>query len=919
MAYDKTKHDIGITHSGVVYGLMLAQKNGVPDYQTIIDEYLAQQMFMGAADYRDLPPEKELAFIRDNWRSGFGEDIADPADPERYFSSTGCDLRHKNMAILSWGLSALTLPTTTDPTITNPGFTTWDNGNCTGWTAEGAGSYTKDETTYRTTPAIELASDTSVYQDLATTQIKGRRFTATVYVHPAGVDDARIGLNDGNDTVWGAYNAGTGDWELVTVTRTLAQNASRLRIYLDIAAGDVCEFDDVTIARATYGTNKCSCDFGGNHYKSLGGLLTKLSATTLTGVYEFPSTITSLEPFGDGFMYIGLEATQVIEDCEDVWDTKPGANFTLSLDTGDFKVGSGSCKAVIVAGAGAGDIIAEPITSLNLSDYTGVKLWIKCSIATSAGDLCLLLDDTANCASPVETISLPALTAGQWTRVFVRLADPSLCTAIISVGLEYNVDIGACIIRIDDIKAESSYYYMDTGETLTQSTLAVATCDSFAKYFKASNSTMWKALEPNNLYSNIDPSNAGAFNWSTTHAVGSASYDITGLVSIKSSIYILKGDMPFYLEAGGAVEPLTEETSAIASITGGKNSTHWKGSLYMPYGEASLLEYDVNANLNWLDPSLYCTNLSAFDGQIQALAGDEQWLYIIVDNGASAVEILAGRLEAVGGGATWVWHPYQTLALTGCESACISSITQKRLYIASTDSTENLYYLPLPASYGNIASDTNKAFATGGYFETPWHHLNFKGDSKSFIKLTLNMESTTTSIYWRAYYMKKGDAGYTEIKNTDQTADGTGFYFKTSPATSGFIPEDGSSNKPTSTSMRFKFVGIGTTSSTPILKSYDIRAILYPSRRNIILCTVRCADDLKDKQGNPLDITASEIKTALEGARDATWPVTIKDIWGATKTVRVLPTQPFSQVSEADANRNIEEHYLLALQEVTLS
>ena len=80
-------------------------------------------------------------------------------------------------------------------------------------------------------------------------------------------------------------------------------------------------------------------------------------------------------------------------------------------------------------------------------------MWVKSTVATSAGNLKLLLDNTAACASPLETLSVPALSADTWTFVRMSLANPETDTAIISVGLEYDADIGAVTVWIDDIVA----------------------------------------------------------------------------------------------------------------------------------------------------------------------------------------------------------------------------------------------------------------------------------------------------------------------------------------------------------------------------------------------------------------------------------------------------------------------------------
>jgi hypothetical protein len=107
---------------------------------------------------------------------------------------------------------------------------------------------------------------------------------------------------------------------------------------------------------------------------------------------------------------------------------------------------------VIAAGASAGDIATDSIDSKDISKYDYLECWVKSTVATSAGNLKILLDDTASCATPIETLSVPALSADTWTYVRIALANPETDTAIISVGLEYDSDLGACTVWLDDIK-----------------------------------------------------------------------------------------------------------------------------------------------------------------------------------------------------------------------------------------------------------------------------------------------------------------------------------------------------------------------------------------------------------------------------------------------------------------------------------
>jgi hypothetical protein len=142
----------------------------------------------------------------------------------------------------------------------------------------------------------------------------------------------------------------------------------------------------------------------------------------------------------------------LIEDCEDAW-TPGSIEVNPSANAIDFVVGSASAQFICTADLTAGALIGvEAITSLDLSSYTYVSLWIKSNVALDAGDLQLLLDDTALCASPIESINIPAVSADIWTKVYLEMATPSSCTAIISVGLKQIVDKGAFTVKLDQVE-----------------------------------------------------------------------------------------------------------------------------------------------------------------------------------------------------------------------------------------------------------------------------------------------------------------------------------------------------------------------------------------------------------------------------------------------------------------------------------
>ena len=137
--------------------------------------------------------------------------------------------------------------------------------------------------------------------------------------------------------------------------------------------------------------------------------------------------------------------------CNTAMDEQVDSNFTITADTKMKKQGTASNRIAITGSASAGDIATDSITSKDISQYTHIEFWIRSSVATSAGNLRILLDDTANCASPLETLHVPALSADTWTFCRVALANPESDTAIISVGIEYDADLDACTVWLDDV------------------------------------------------------------------------------------------------------------------------------------------------------------------------------------------------------------------------------------------------------------------------------------------------------------------------------------------------------------------------------------------------------------------------------------------------------------------------------------
>ena len=134
--------------------------------------------------------------------------------------------------------------------------------------------------------------------------------------------------------------------------------------------------------------------------------------------WEIPSGIEMIQDV----YYRDKFTVKELLSCDSVFDETVDSDFTVSVDTEDYKRGSASNKFVIALGASAGDIATDSITSVNLAKYDYIEFWIKSTAATSSGNLKILLDDSASCATTIETLLVPALTADTWKYCSVALS-----------------------------------------------------------------------------------------------------------------------------------------------------------------------------------------------------------------------------------------------------------------------------------------------------------------------------------------------------------------------------------------------------------------------------------------------------------------------------------------------------------------
>ena len=267
------------------------------------------------------------------------------------------------------------------------------------------------------------------------------------------IDNLVRGGDDSQNGKWIYYTTSGSNSEKVTRVSDYVQSTTTMTLSpalaASTAANDTYEIWDDAYSPSVINEfiNQSIIDATGHAYDPVEKL--DLHGDGYTARFDVPSGMSMISKVE----YRAAVDSVDVHDCESTFDEKTDSDFTQSLDTEHRKSGNSALKFVIASGASAGDFVTDSITSLDLSKFDYLEFWIKSTVATSASNLKILLDDSASCASPLETLSVPALTADTWKFCRVSLANPETDTAIISVGLEYDSALGACTVWLDEIKA----------------------------------------------------------------------------------------------------------------------------------------------------------------------------------------------------------------------------------------------------------------------------------------------------------------------------------------------------------------------------------------------------------------------------------------------------------------------------------
>jgi len=175
-------------------------------------------------------------------------------------------------------------------------------------------------------------------------------------------------------------------------------------------------------------------------------------------IYTSGTTTVTAEANGDGDgAQKTLQLGMLIEDCEAAWDEMAVGEVTSEVDAGESQVGTNCVKLTVGTDFAATVIATHDAASLDgdkLILYDKINLRIKVNKAVTAGQLQMILGETAEGVAPDATVNIPALAADTWYNLKIA-ADLSGCAGLTidSVGIQQSEDIGAIIIYIDDWRA----------------------------------------------------------------------------------------------------------------------------------------------------------------------------------------------------------------------------------------------------------------------------------------------------------------------------------------------------------------------------------------------------------------------------------------------------------------------------------
>jgi len=166
----------------------------------------------------------------------------------------------------------------------------------------------------------------------------------------------------------------------------------------------------------------------------------------------------SIEPKG------GIIANGLVADNLDLAnaDWTNAANVTTTLETTNKKEGTGSAKLEVATAFGTGKIAYKNLAStVDLTNQTQIRFWIRSSTSTTKGQLEIVLDESPNCDSPEAHIDVPILVVNTWKLVTAGITQTDGTTAVTNANKDAITCVGVEVEGTTLSASQNETVYVD--------------------------------------------------------------------------------------------------------------------------------------------------------------------------------------------------------------------------------------------------------------------------------------------------------------------------------------------------------------------------------------------------------------------------------------------------------------------------
>lgn len=431
-----------------------------------------------------------------------------------------------------------------------------------------------------------------------------------------------------------------------------------------------------------------------------------------------------------------------------------------------------------------------------------------------------------------------------WTERY----DTGTANTLITDIIEYK---GVLFIARAGGATPASYAYSSNGTAWT----VYSDASVIALYWATRDDVLWHVTSGSQVANNqAGTAQNGGTAWSAADNVGHSGESVRGLLEIDNDLYIFKEE-GIYRYTGSATEDVWLGGKNMRRTTNGLRPYLWHDQrTYVPYGDR-LLQFDHTIpSLKFIFPTVDMRGHPEINGQIAAITGDANWLYVCVYNADGNSYIMKGNPYHNGGQGEW--HTYVYLGAVTCEDIAVigpaaseaPSTTNPVLLIAN--GTAAAHYV-LPRNGWRPEDDANVAFeSTGTLYGS---HTGF--GAMAFPK-----------------FLNGGDVTARNLSSTETVRLSYEVEESGTPIAVLTATETGTTRESILTTVEFHRVrpvirlATGSSAETPIMVAAVLHATPNPPRRHSWTFMVQIADEVEMLGGGRSRYTGEELEAFLFGA-----------------------------------------------------